>query len=1421
MATINTSGLASTLTVGTTNITATVGNVTSAVDTLTVSMATLTSIALTPVNPSVAKGLTEQFTATGTYTDNSTEVLTSGVVWASATPSVATISTSGLASTLAVGTTNIAATVGNVTSPVDTLTVSMATLTSIALTPVSPSVAKGLTEQFTATGTYTDNSTAVLTSGVVWASATPSVATISTSGLASTLSVGTTNITATVGNVASPVDTLMVTPATLTSIALTPVNPSVAKGLTEQFTATGTYTDNSTEVLTSGVVWASATPSVATISTSGLASTLAVGTTNITATVGNVTSPVDTLTVSMATLTSIALTPVNPSVAKGLTEQFTATGTYTDNSTEVLTSGVVWASATPSVATISTSGLATTLAVGTTNITATVGNVTSPVDTLTVSMATLTSIALTPISPIVAKGMNEQFTATGTYSDGTTSDLSSEVTWSSATPSVATISALGVATTLAVGTTNITAAVDGVTSPMDKLTVTVASLSSIAVTPSSPSIANGSTEQFTAIATYTDGSTSNVTSQVTWASSDTGVATISNDEGTQGLATAIAHGTATISGQYDGMTANTTLTVTAAATTTAATSASATFGDGTVVLEATVSSQAGVVDEGTETFTILLGGVVIGSPVTVNVVAGAASTSYGLPAGTSAGTYIIEAVYNGTANFLGYTDESHDLVISAAATASATASASATFTTGGQSVNLSTLVTSAAGTVDEGTETFTILLGNVVIGSPVTVNVSAGAASTSYALPAGTSAGTYIIEAVYNGTTNFLGYTDEGQTLVISAAATASATASASATFTTGGQSVNLSTLVTSAAGTVDEGTETFTILLGNVVIGSPVTVNVSAGAASTSYALPAGTSAGTYVIEAVYNGTTNFLGYTDEGQTLVISAAATASATASASATFSTGGQSVNLSTLVTSAAGTVDEGTETFTILLGNVVIGSPVTVNVSAGAASTSYALPAGTSAGTYIIEAVYNGTTNFLGYTDESQTLVISAAATASATASASATFSTGGQSVNLSTLVTSAAGTVDEGTETFTILLGNVVIGSPVTVNVSAGAASTSYALPAGTSAGTYIIEAVYNGTTNFLGYTDESQTLVISAAATASATASASATFSTGGQSVNLSTLVTSAAGTVDEGTETFTILLGNVVIGSPVTVNVSAGAASTSYALPAGTSAGTYVIEAVYNGTTNFLGYTDESHDLVISAAATASATASASATFTTGGQSVNLSTLVTSAAGTVDEGTETFTILLGNVVIGSPVTVNVSAGAASTSYALPAGTSAGTYVIEAVYNGTTNFLAYTDESQHLVISAAATATAAASASATFGDASVSLDATITSPAGAVDQGTETFTILHGTTPIGTPVTVNVSAGAASASYALPANTPSGTFIIKAVYNGTTDFVGSSDNTQMLTVGAFGDGNCGRKCNGDVRRCISPSQCDDHQPSR
>src|SRR5882762_7816093 len=134
---------------------------------------------------------------------------------------------------------------------------------------------------------------------------------------------------------------LTVTPATLVSIAVTPANPSITKGTTQQFTATGTFSDNSTQVL-SNAVWASGTTTVATINATGLATAVGTGTSTISATSGAITGST-LLTVTPATLVSIAVTPANPSITKGATQQFTATGTFSDNSTQVL-SNAVWAS---------------------------------------------------------------------------------------------------------------------------------------------------------------------------------------------------------------------------------------------------------------------------------------------------------------------------------------------------------------------------------------------------------------------------------------------------------------------------------------------------------------------------------------------------------------------------------------------------------------------------------------------------------------------------------------------------------------------------------------------------------------------------------------------------------------------------------------------------------------------------------------------------------------------------------------------------------------------------------------------------------------------------------------------------------------------------------------------------------------------
>src|SRR6202007_2918144 len=94
------------------------------------------------------------------------------------------------------------------------------------------------------------------------------------------------------------------------------------------------------------------------------------GSSTVSATVGSITGST-LLTVNPATLVSIAVTPANPSITKGATQQFTATGTFSDSTTQVL-SNAVWASGTAAVATINATGLATGVGAGSPTLSATV-----------------------------------------------------------------------------------------------------------------------------------------------------------------------------------------------------------------------------------------------------------------------------------------------------------------------------------------------------------------------------------------------------------------------------------------------------------------------------------------------------------------------------------------------------------------------------------------------------------------------------------------------------------------------------------------------------------------------------------------------------------------------------------------------------------------------------------------------------------------------------------------------------------------------------------------------------------------------------------------------------------------------------------------------------------------------------------------
>ena len=526
----------------------------------------LVSIAVTPTNPSIAPGTTEQFVATGHYSDNSSKNLTSSATWSSGSTNVATISnsggTQGLATALASGTSTIQATFGGLVGST-TLTVSGATLQSITVTPANPAVPLGTAQQFTATGNFSDGTTQVITNTVSWSSSSNSVMSLTQSGMATAKKVGGATVIATSGSISGSTFAT-VNAASLSSITITPGDSTIAENTSVQLTATGLFTDGGTRNITTQVVWSSSQPAVATAS-EGNAVGLAPGSATIGAALGSISDSIN-LVVTNATVSSILVTPTGKTIAPNSVLSFTATGFFSDSTSQNITKNVVWAADNTAVATISNSsgsiGVATGVAAGTANISATLEGI--PGSTaLVVSAATLQSIGLTPTTAVLAPASTVQYVAVGSYSDGTTQNLSTAVTWNSSALNVVSVNSIGVATGQSAGSATITAS-QGSVSGTASVVVESSAPSSITITSTNPQVPATIQSLFFATGSFSDG-LQDLTSSVTWTSSPASVATISNASGSKGLATGISPGNASIAAIFAGVVGTGSLAVTNAA----------------------------------------------------------------------------------------------------------------------------------------------------------------------------------------------------------------------------------------------------------------------------------------------------------------------------------------------------------------------------------------------------------------------------------------------------------------------------------------------------------------------------------------------------------------------------------------------------------------------------------------------------------------------------------------------------------------------------------------------------------------------------------------------------------------------------------------------------------------------------------------
>jgi len=253
--------------------------------------------------------------------------------------------------------------------------------------------------------------------------------------------------------------TLVVNPAALVSIAIAPQAPTIALGDSEQFAAAGTYTDGTTQDVTGVVTWSTSLATVAIISNAvgsyGLATSAGLGTATITASSGTISSA-SSLTVSPPAISSIAVTPSSISISLGYTEQFRAVATYSDGSSQDITQSATWTSSVPSVAAVSSTGLATSMLVGTTTVSASAGSTTGSAS-LTVNAPVPVSLTIVPGSATIPSGSQLHLGATLFYSDGSSQNVTGTVSWSSSNSAVATVGNTGLVVSLAAGSSTIEA----------------------------------------------------------------------------------------------------------------------------------------------------------------------------------------------------------------------------------------------------------------------------------------------------------------------------------------------------------------------------------------------------------------------------------------------------------------------------------------------------------------------------------------------------------------------------------------------------------------------------------------------------------------------------------------------------------------------------------------------------------------------------------------------------------------------------------------------------------------------------------------------------------------------------------------------------------------------------------------------------
>lgn len=402
-------------------------------------------------------------------------------------------------------------------------------VSSVSVSPSTAEVVIGETITLSATINPSDASNPSIT----WSSSDTSIATVEQNGVVTGVGIGTATITATSVD-GNRTDTCAITvkdvSVHVSGVSISPTSVTMYVGDTRSLSAIVTPSNASNK----SVVWRSYSPSIASVSSTGIVYANKAGMVRIEVTTndGGYTAYLD-VSVLEIPVSSVSVYPETLTLGVGNTAKLSATVSPSNAGNK----NVSWSSSNSSIATVDSNGTVTGVATGSCTITATTqsGNKTDTcIVTVQASIVNVTGVTVSPTTANLNKDETLQLSATVSPSNAT----NKTVNWDSSDTLIATVNSTGLVTAKKSGTVRITATtVDGNKTAYCDITV-VTPVTGVNISQTTASMQG--TDILSLSASVVPSNADN--KQILWHSSNTNVATVTSE----GYVSSIGVGTCTI-----------------------------------------------------------------------------------------------------------------------------------------------------------------------------------------------------------------------------------------------------------------------------------------------------------------------------------------------------------------------------------------------------------------------------------------------------------------------------------------------------------------------------------------------------------------------------------------------------------------------------------------------------------------------------------------------------------------------------------------------------------------------------------------------------------------------------------------------------------------------------------------------------------